>query len=162
MAKINLDIGHALSREDQRQNRRNFVLLSQSSSSYVFLRKPRGEVLKKNKKPGETKNTRLRSRLPRGRHGWRGWLRQVKARKAPWAPRAFTALKRGIPNARCRSEDRVAACACFVRSWLKSANAGANASGRRQSACSILDRRSRRIAYSSQPVLPNLARALIA
>jgi hypothetical protein len=47
MAKITLDIGHALSREDQRQNRRNPVFVSQSCSSYVFLRKSRGEVLKK-------------------------------------------------------------------------------------------------------------------
>jgi hypothetical protein len=29
MAKINLDIGHALSREDQRQNRRNLNFVSQ-------------------------------------------------------------------------------------------------------------------------------------
>jgi hypothetical protein len=36
MAKINLDIGHALSREDQRQNRRNPSFISQSSSSYCF------------------------------------------------------------------------------------------------------------------------------
>jgi hypothetical protein len=36
MAKINLDIGHALSREDQRQNRRNPCFISQSSSSYSF------------------------------------------------------------------------------------------------------------------------------
>jgi hypothetical protein len=36
MAKINLDIGHALSREDQRQNRRNPCFISQSSSSYYF------------------------------------------------------------------------------------------------------------------------------
>jgi hypothetical protein len=48
MAKITLDIGHALSREDQRQNRRNPVFVSQSCSSYVFLRKSRREVLKKN------------------------------------------------------------------------------------------------------------------
>jgi hypothetical protein len=47
MAKITLDIGHALSREDQRQNRRNPVFVSQSYSSYVFLRKLRREVLKK-------------------------------------------------------------------------------------------------------------------
>jgi hypothetical protein len=30
MAKINLDIGHALSREDQRRNRRNSIFISQS------------------------------------------------------------------------------------------------------------------------------------
>jgi hypothetical protein len=30
MAKINLDIGHALSREDQRRNRRNPIFISQS------------------------------------------------------------------------------------------------------------------------------------
>jgi hypothetical protein len=47
MAKINLDIGHALSREDQRRNRRNPCFISQSSLSYFFLRKWRGEVLKK-------------------------------------------------------------------------------------------------------------------
>jgi hypothetical protein len=51
MAKINLDIGHALSREDQRQNRRNPCFISQSSLSYFFLRKSRGEVLKKNELP---------------------------------------------------------------------------------------------------------------
>jgi len=36
MAKINLDISHALSREDQRQNRRNPCFISQASSSYSF------------------------------------------------------------------------------------------------------------------------------
>jgi hypothetical protein len=35
MAKINLDIGHALSREDQRQNRRN-PCLSRSLLPYSF------------------------------------------------------------------------------------------------------------------------------
>src|SRR5213079_2675270 len=36
MAKINLDIGHALSREDQRQNRRQPYFISQSPASYSF------------------------------------------------------------------------------------------------------------------------------
>jgi hypothetical protein len=36
MAEINLDIGHALSREDQRQNRRQPYFISQSPSSYSF------------------------------------------------------------------------------------------------------------------------------
>jgi hypothetical protein len=63
MAKINLDIGHALSREDQRQNRRNPCFISQSSLSYFFLRKWRGEVLKKIK-PSDLKLSRLRPRSP--------------------------------------------------------------------------------------------------
>jgi hypothetical protein len=46
MAKINLDIGHALSREDQHKIDATLVL-SRSLLPLILLRKSRGEVLKK-------------------------------------------------------------------------------------------------------------------
>jgi hypothetical protein len=62
MAKINLDIGHALSREDQRQNRRNPCFISQSSSSYSFYGNRAAKFSKKLNR--DLKLSRLRPRSP--------------------------------------------------------------------------------------------------
>jgi hypothetical protein len=57
MAEINLDIGHALSREDQRQNRRNPVLCRSLLLPLVsFSGNRAAKFSKKIKKVGETKN----------------------------------------------------------------------------------------------------------
>jgi hypothetical protein len=56
MAKINLDIGHALSREDQRQNRRNPVLCRSLLPLMSFSGNRAAKFSKKLKKAGETKN----------------------------------------------------------------------------------------------------------
>jgi hypothetical protein len=48
MAKINLDIGHALSREDQRQNRRNLHFLATFLSLMSFSGNRAAKFPKKN------------------------------------------------------------------------------------------------------------------
>ena len=105
MAEINLDISHALSREDQRQNRRNPVL-PQPSSSYVFLLNSRGEVLKKNECCAQnTENAdsvlaaRFRSAHASSRR-FRRWVARLKAMRGRIAlqqrfARNFCATSRG-------------------------------------------------------------------
>jgi hypothetical protein len=56
MAEINLDIGHALSREDQRQNRRNPVLFRSLFPLTSFSGNRAATFSKKINKAGETKN----------------------------------------------------------------------------------------------------------
>jgi hypothetical protein len=56
MAKINLDIGHALSREDQRQNRRNPCLSRSLLCPISFSGNRAAKFSKKIEKVGEPKN----------------------------------------------------------------------------------------------------------
>ena len=56
MAEINLDIGHALSREDQRQNRRNLALFRSLFPLTSFSGNRAAKFSKKINKAGETEN----------------------------------------------------------------------------------------------------------
>jgi hypothetical protein len=62
MAEINLDIGHALSREDQRQNRRNPVLCRSLLPLMSFSGNRAAKFSKKIKKAGGNKELALFSR----------------------------------------------------------------------------------------------------
>jgi hypothetical protein len=67
MAEINLDIGHALSREDQRQNRRNLVLFRSLFPLTSFSGNRAAKFSKKIKKAGGNEELTLLSRQARHR-----------------------------------------------------------------------------------------------
>jgi hypothetical protein len=67
MAEINLDIGHALSREDQRQNRRNPVLCRSLLPLMYFSGNRAAKFSKKINKAGGNKELTLL--LRQARHG---------------------------------------------------------------------------------------------